>query len=195
MARVSKTVRIHGIVVPKELENRILKNRLYRSITRDIEEGERTIRNTPRKEHGLAFSFLDAMLAPSGSPGEGTTMKTDRQHNEKLDDLIKSVEKLKLSRVDLIEEILEDEKEKQRIINASKVTIDQTVIQGDYVDDRDTTYIDDRDTTIQDSVVSRSNVGSGGSSKMQELKDLTEMKEKGLIDDDDYEKMKREIIG
>ena len=108
MAQSSKTVRIHGIVVPKELENRILKNRLYRSITRDIEEGERTIQNTPRKEHGLAFSFLDAMLAPSGSPGEGTTMKTDRQHNEKLDDLIKSVEKLKLSRVDLIEEILED---------------------------------------------------------------------------------------
>ena len=62
----------------------------------------------------------------------------------------------------------------------------KTEIHGDYVDDRD--------TIVKDSVINRSNVGSG-SSKMQELKDLTEMKEKGLIDDDDYEKMKREIIG
>jgi hypothetical protein len=35
----------------------------------------------------------------------------------------------------------------------------------------------------------------GGSSKMKELKELTEMKEKGLISDDEYEKMKGEIIG
>ena len=73
--------------------------------------------------------------------------------------------------------------------------VEQTVVHGDYVDDRDTTYVDDRDTIIQDSVVSKSNIGAGGSSKMQELKDLTEMKKEGLIDDDDYEKMKREIIG
>jgi len=39
-----------------------------------------------------------------------------------------------------------------------------------------------------------SNVG-GGSSKMQELKDLTEMKKEGLISDEEYEKMKQEIIG
>ena len=35
----------------------------------------------------------------------------------------------------------------------------------------------------------------GGSSKMKELKELTEMKEKSLISDDEYEKMKKEIIG
>ena len=64
--------------------------------------------------------------------------------------------------------------------------VDQTIVHGDYVDDRD--------TIVKDSVINRSNVGSG-SSKMQELEKLTEMKEKGLIDDDDYEKMKREIIG
>ena len=70
----------------------------------------------------------------------------------------------------------------------------QTIVHGDYVDDRDTTYVDDRDTIVKDSVVSKSSIG-GGSSKMQELKELTEMKEKGLINDKDYEKMKREIIG
>jgi len=55
-------------------------------------------------------------------------------------------------------------------------------------------YVDDRDTIVKDSVLNRSNVGSG-SSKMQELKDLTEMKEKGLIDDDEFKQMKKEILG
>ncbi len=43
-------------------------------------------------------------------------------------------------------------------------------------------------------MINRSNVG-GGSSKMQELKDLTAMKKDGLISDKEYEKMKQEIIG
>jgi len=43
-------------------------------------------------------------------------------------------------------------------------------------------------------VINRSNVG-GGSSKMQELKDLTEMKEKGLIDDAEFKQMKKVILG
>jgi len=64
------------------------------------------------------------------------------------------------------------------------VKVTQKVVHGDEV----------RKTKIKDSVLNRSNVGAG-SSKMQELEKLTEMKEKGLIDDDDYEKMKREIIG
>ena len=45
------------------------------------------------------------------------------------------------------------------------VKVDQTVVQGDQI----------TKTEIKDSVLNRSNVGSG-SSKMQELKDLTEMK-------------------
>ena len=75
-----------------------------------------------------------------------------------------------------------------------KSKVKQTIVHGDYVDDRDTTYIDDRDTIIQDSVVSKSRIGSG-SSKMQELKELTAMKEKGLIDDDEFKQMKKEILG
>ena len=61
------------------------------------------------------------------------------------------------------------------------VKVAQKVIQGDEV------------TEIKDSVLNRSNVG-GGSSKMQELKDLTEMKEKGLIDEDEFKQMKKEIL-
>ena len=65
------------------------------------------------------------------------------------------------------------------------VKVDQTVVHGDYTDDRD--------TIVKDSVLNRSNVG--GSSKMQELKDLTEMKKEGLIDDDEFKQMKKEILG
>jgi hypothetical protein len=65
------------------------------------------------------------------------------------------------------------------------VKIDQTVIHGDYVDDRD--------TIVKDSVISRSNIGSS-SSKMQELEKLTEMKDKGAIDDDEFKQMKKEIL-
>jgi len=66
----------------------------------------------------------------------------------------------------------------------NKVNIDQNVVHGDQI----------TNTEIKDSVLNRSNVG-GGSSKMQELKDLAEMKKEGLISDEEYEKMKQEIIG
>jgi hypothetical protein len=186
---VTETVKIHGIVVPKELENRILKNRLYRSITRDIEKDERTIQNTPKTKHGAGFAFLDVMLAG------GKNLEASAKHNEKLDDLKKSVEEMKLSRVDLIEEILEDEKEKQRIIDASKVNVDQTVVHGDYVDDRDTTYIDDRDTIVKDSVVNKSRIGAGGDDKFAKLKELKEMFDSGFISNEEMEEMKKDIMG
>jgi len=72
---------------------------------------------------------------------------------------------------------------RRKMLDEKKV--DQTVIHGDQV----------TKTEIKDSVLNRSNVGSGGSSKMQELKDLAEMKKEGLISDEEYEKMKQEIIG
>ena len=61
----------------------------------------------------------------------------------------------------------------------------KTVIHGDYVDDRD--------TIVSDSVVNRSNIGSG-SSKMQKIEKLNNMREKGLIDDDEFKQMKKEIL-
>ena len=83
---------------------------------------------------------------------------------------------------------------RKKMREEGKVKVDQTVVHGDYVDDRDTTYIDDRDTIIKDSVVSKSRIG-GGSSTMQELKELSAMKKEGLITDEEFEKMKRKIIG
>ena len=77
--------------------------------------------------------------------------------------------------------------EAKRLKKKMRLKVDQTVVHGDYVDDRD--------TIVQDSVISKSNVGAGGSSRMQELKDLTEMKKEGLIDEDEFNQMKKEILG
>jgi len=58
------------------------------------------------------------------------------------------------------------------------------IVQGDTI----------TNTEIKDSVLNRSSVG-GGSSKMEELEKLTEMKDKGVIDDDEFKQMKKEILG
>ena len=87
-----------------------------------------------------------------------------------------------------IYESLGDKKSAKRVrklkTEQSAVKVDQTVVHGDQI----------TKTKIKDSVLNRSNVG-GGSSKMQELKDLTDMKEKGLLDDDEFNQMKKEILG
>ena len=64
------------------------------------------------------------------------------------------------------------------------VKVSQKVVHGDEI----------TKTEIKDSVVSKSNIG-GGSSKMQELKELTEMKKEGMITAEEFEKMKKRIIG
>ena len=64
------------------------------------------------------------------------------------------------------------------------VKVSQKVVHGDEV----------TNTEIKDSVLNRSNVG-GNSSKMQELEKLAEMKKEGLIDEDEFKQMKKEILG
>ena len=68
-----------------------------------------------------------------------------------------------------------------------KVKVDQTVVHGDYVDDRD--------TIIKDSVISKSNVGAGGKSKAEDLREAKSLFEEGLIDESEYKQMKKEILG
>ena len=65
------------------------------------------------------------------------------------------------------------------------VKVSQKVVHGD----------DITKTEIKDSVVTKSNVGSGGKSKAEKIKEIKELLDSGAIDADDYEKMKREIIG
>ena len=66
------------------------------------------------------------------------------------------------------------------------VKVDQTVVHGDQI----------TKTEIKDSVLNRSNVGSGGgSSKAEELREAKSLFEEGLIDDDEFKQMKKEIMG
>ena len=65
------------------------------------------------------------------------------------------------------------------------VKITQKVVHGDEV----------TKTKIKDSVVSKSNIGSGGDDKFTKLKELKEMLAEGLIDDDEFKQMKKEILG
>ncbi len=69
----------------------------------------------------------------------------------------------------------------------SAVKVDQTVVHGDYVDDRD--------TIIKDSVVNKSNIGAGGNSKAEELREAKALLDDGIIDDDEFKQMKKEILG
>ena len=65
------------------------------------------------------------------------------------------------------------------------VKVDQTVVQGDQI----------TKTEINDSVVSKSNIGSGGDDKLTKIKELKELHDAGAIDDDEFKQMKKEILG
>ena len=62
------------------------------------------------------------------------------------------------------------------------VKVAQNVVQGDQI------------TEVKDSVLNRSNVGAGGDDKIAKLEKISGMKEKGLIDDDEFKQMKKEIL-
>ena len=72
-----------------------------------------------------------------------------------------------------------------RVRTNAQNKVEQTVIQGDQI----------TKTEIKDSVINRSNVGSGGKSKAEEIKEIKELLDSGAISEEDYEKMKREIVG
>jgi hypothetical protein len=61
----------------------------------------------------------------------------------------------------------------------------QNIIQGDNI----------TKTEVKDSVLNRSSIGSDGKSKAEQVQNIKKLLDSGAIDDDDYEKMKREIIG
>ena len=74
---------------------------------------------------------------------------------------------------------------REKIKEEGKVKVSQKVVHGDEVSK----------TEIKDSVVSKSNIGSGGDDKFTKLKELKEMLSEGLIDDDEFKQMKKEILG
>jgi len=74
-----------------------------------------------------------------------------------------------------------DMRKEKADMSATKVS--QKIVQGDEI----------TKTEIKDSVLNRSTVG-GGSSKIQEMKELKEMFDSGFITKEEMEKMKKEIL-
>jgi len=81
---------------------------------------------------------------------------------------------------------LEDDVIKVRKLKSEQgaVKVTQKVVHGDEV----------TKTEIKDSVLNRSNVG-GKSSKAEELREAKSLFEEGLIDDEEFKQMKKEILG
>ena len=105
---------------------------------------------------------------------------------------IKAEDKVKHLDYDKAIEIYESIGDKESAKNARKlkaeqgaVKLDQTVVQGDQI----------TKTEIKDSVLNRSNIGEAKSSKTEELREAKSLFEEGLIDDDEFKQMKKEILG
>ena len=111
------------------------------------------------------------------------------QKNQLIDEAKNKEEDLDYSGALNIWETLGNREEAKRIRKKigeeKKIRVDQKVVHGDEV----------TNTEIKDSVVNKSNIGSGGEDKFTKLKELKEMLAEGLISDEEFEKMKKEIIG
>ena len=70
-----------------------------------------------------------------------------------------------------------------RVRKEGRNKIEQVIVQGDQI----------TKTEIKDSVLNRSNVG-GGPSKTEELREAKTLLDDGLINESDYERMKKEIL-
>ena len=101
--------------------------------------------------------------------------------------------------IDIWEELRihkEAKRVRKKIRDEGRVKVDQTVVHGDYVDDRDTTYIDDRDTIIKDSVISKSSIGAGGDGDdlAAKLQQLAQMHRDGILSDEQFEAAKNKLL-
>ena len=63
------------------------------------------------------------------------------------------------------------------------VQVAQSIVQGDQI------------TEVKDSVLNKSNIGSGGKSKSEELREAKALLDDGIIDNDEFKQMKKEILG
>ncbi len=86
---------------------------------------------------------------------------------------------------DRIGEHEESARIREIITEQKTVKVTQKVVHGDEI----------TKTEIKDSVVSKSNIGTGGDDKVAKLEKIANLKKEGLIDDDEYKQMKKEILG
>ena len=77
-----------------------------------------------------------------------------------------------------------------RYTNKKKVRMDKPMQQNIYIQGDNITK-----TEVKDSVLNRSNIGSDGKSKAEQVQNIKELLDSGAIDDDEFKQMKKEILG
>ena len=143
---------------------------------------ERNSITTSECEKMVSEKDFETAIACSEQGGIDSTKykKMYAEYCEEIMDLNKAIniyEELKMSdEVVRLRTIIKDE---------SKIKVTQKVVHGDEV----------TNTEIKDSVVSKSNIGSGGDDKLTKIKELKELHDAGAIDDDEFKQMKKEILG
>ena len=135
------------------------------------------------QEKQSGFIFGEAIVGLDEKSGLIKELETEAKtklakHHEKLMEFDEAAEIYK-------ELELEDDVIKVRKLKSEQgaVKVTQKVVHGDEV----------TKTEIKDSVLNRSNIG-GKSSKAEELREAKSLLDEGLINEDDYEKMKKEIL-
>ena len=115
--------------------------------------------------------------------------KVDREKQQQIDRAKEREKALDYDSAIEIWEKLGDIKEAARVrklkAEMGSVKVSQKVVHGDEVSK----------TEIKDSVLNRSNIGAGGKSKSEELREAKALLDDGIIDDDEFKQMKKEILG
>ena len=177
-------------------------NRLRMMIAKDFEESERyeeafeiykelgeesytiAINRLRQKAHELMETDKQKAIIIYESIGEDT----DRVNSKKIEASLREDALDYDSAIDIWEELgLIQEAARVRKMQADmgSVKVAQSVIQGDQI----------TNTEVKDSVINKSNISPARDDKFAKLERLADMKEKGLIDDDEFKQMKKEILG
>ena len=77
-----------------------------------------------------------------------------------------------------------------RYTNKKKVRMDKPMQQNVYIQGDNITK-----TEVKDSVLNRSNIGSDGKSKAEQIQNIKDLLDSGAIDEDEFKQMKKEILG
>ena len=105
--------------------------------------------------------------------------RKDLEYAEKHEKLLEFEEAVKIYKeYEMDDEII-------RVREKARNKVEQTVVHGDQI----------TKTEIKDSVLNRSNVGAGGKSKSEELREAKALLDDGIINDDEFKQMKKEILG
>ena len=127
------------------------------------------------------------------NPGEKVQLYEQNKEETRIqNEIVKAKRHEKLLEFDEAAKIYKELKMDDKLIRIRKlkseqgaVKVSQKVVHGDEI----------TKTDIRDSVVSKSSIGGGGDDKFAKLKELKEMLSEGLIDDDEFKQMKKEILG